>query len=422
MQVIDIRNTKAFPNTSYRYAGITNTGRAFILSRDPLGENPLHYYSSRKGSKEILLVASNIRDIKTYLDGEGLVFSFDRVRAVSNGQQVFIDNDNPTMATVIMDEVKLRVAGSVDVKTAAGIVFHGLKEEIRKRMETIEEGTVGLLLSGGLDSGSIGYFLSQASYGKKVVAFTLKVNENDSDVQKSRWLAEKFGFELIEVKVQEQEGKITVSNSKEELATGMEKEDIVKDVLRTCAHALKDNVFCAISMHLIAMAIQKARISTVFCGEGPNEMINDYGIIPERFGYGSTDPADQMFRWALTFGIRQGDIRLGRGGLGKHAILRMHKIFAQQGLRLESPYFNQEIAKTMIRIPHGEFEYEGVKPVLVREMLREPELEEWIKNASKEKFQDGSGISRIFSTYSQKRLNELLDEVYPLRHHTAQED
>ena len=68
-------------------------------------------------------------------------------------------------------------------------------------------------------------------------------------------------------------------------------------------------------MYLIGKAVKNVGVRTVFCGEGPNEMINDYGFIPQNEGYPDMEVNNTYFRQALTFGLKESDKQLGRGGL-----------------------------------------------------------------------------------------------------------
>ena len=124
--------------------------------------------------------------------------------------------------------------------------------------------------------------------------------------------------------------------------------------------------------------------------------------------------SDPFFREALTFGLKKGDKQLGRGGLPKHALARMGKIFAHHGLRLEAPYFNREIARVMTRVPHVT-SYDTIKQHLVGAMFQGEGLEKFINGTSKEKFQDGSGLSRLLRGYDQQRLLDMFESIYGIQ-------
>lgn len=167
-------------------------------------------------------------------------------------------------------------------------------------------------------------------------------------------------------------------------------------------------------MYLIGQAIAAEGVKVVFCGEGPNEMINDYGYNPRDSGYVTGDKGDINFREALTFGLKKSDRQLGRGGLPKHALARMGKMFAHYGLRLEAPYFNRDLARVMTRVPHLT-SYDTIKQHLVGAMFEGEGLDYFITGTSKEKFQDGSGVSRLFRGYDQHKLIELFEGLYGIK-------
>jgi len=431
--VTDIRREDVFPNLDYRFSNLEETEEGVVLERDYLGENPLHYYSDIRTRE--LIVANNIKDIKDYLEAQQRTFTWERVRAVSNNTKTTIDDVAFISASPNEEErdqtlqeydpdwfTNKGTKYFADIGNAGRTTRKFLQKSLEARLSTVADAEIGLLLSGGLDSMSVGYLLSQS--GRKVIAFTLKVDEEDLDVVKSREIAKRFNIDLAEVKIgQDANGLfITVQryNPTRELryeraiAQGINLDDAVLDSLRISGNPKKDNVFCAVAMYLIGQAIAEEGIKTVFCGEGPNEMINDYGYNPSESGYSAEDKGDVHFREALTFGLKKTDRQLGRGGLPKHAIARMGKIFAHHRLRLEAPYFNRDVARVMTRVPHST-SYDTIKQHLIGAMFEGEGLDVFIQGTSKEKFQDGSGVSRLFRDYNQKRLIDMFEGIYGIQ-------
>ncbi len=431
--VTDIRREDVFPTLNYRFSNLQETREGVVLERDYFGENPLHYYSDIRAGE--LIVANNIKDIKDYLEGQQRTFTWERVRAVSNNTRTTIDDAAFISASPQEEErdqtlqeynpdwfTREGTGYYADLGNSGRITRYFLQRSLEARLATVADAEVGLLLSGGLDSMSIGYLLVQA--GRKFTAFTLKVDENDLDIVKSREIAKRFKVDLAEVKIgQDADGlSITVQKysptrelqSERTIAQGINLDDAVLDALRISGNPKKDNVFCAVAMYLIGQAISTEGINIVFCGEGPNEMINDYGFNPRVSGYGTEDKGNVQFREALTFGLKKTDRQLGRGGLPKHAIARMGKIFAHYGLRLEAPYFNREVARVMTRLPHST-SHDSIKQHLVGAMFEGEGLDHFIQGTSKEKFQDGSGISRLFRDYDQKRLIQMFEGIYGIQ-------
>ncbi|MBI2548585.1 asparagine synthase [Candidatus Woesearchaeota archaeon] len=437
-RVIDIRQKGIFPSVGYRFSTMKETRNNVVLERDFLGENPLHYYIDINAGE--LIVGHNIADLKDYLEKKERVFSWEWVRAVSNNTRVTVNNATFASASPLDEERGPTLekydpptlsSDSIDYRNIADVgkkVRRLLDRSVAERMATIDDTHIGLLLSGGLDSMSIGYVLSQVreqerdqTRQKRIIAYTLKVDDDNPDVVRSRELAKRFYLDLTEVKVSEDETGITITleryNPEREqqytkrIAEGIVLENVVRESLKVSGNPKKDNMFCAVAMSLIGRAIQAEGITTVFCGEGPNEMINDYGLNPRDSGYGTEDKGDVHFREALTFGVKKLDRELGRGGLAKHATARMGKMFAQYGIRLESPYFTREIARVMTRIPHIT-SYDTIKQHLVHAMFVGEDLDGFIEGTTKEKFQDGSGITRLLQNYDQQRLVDMFAEIY----------
>ena len=430
IKIEDMRNTKAFPDTSYRFSRLLQNSKQTILERDYLGENPLHYYLDVKTRE--LIVANNICDIKKTVESHKNNFVYERVRAVSNNTRAtFSQNSGSEFETIspkeeeilpILQQDQLSVVGinCKDLATTGRQLRLLLQKSVEQRLSTIPDEKIGLLLSGGLDSMSVGYILSRIP-GRNFMAFTLKVDENESDIVRSRQIAKDFGLELAEVKLSKNGCKIRISMQKysprrklideQEINSNLSMENIVFQTLLVSGNPKQDNAFCAIAMNLIGEAIQSEGIKTVFCGEGPNEMINDYGFDPVKFGYGTSDKGNILFRQALTFGFKKEDRQNGRGGLSKHALFRMGKIFADYDIRLESPYFDRSIANIMTRIPHigG---YGQIKQLIMQNVFVGEALEKFIQGVAKEKFQDGSGVSKLFKDYTQQRLLEIFKDIY----------
>ena len=426
MTLIDLTNKEVFPNTDYRFSRIRKTEDALILERDFIGENPMHYYLDSK--EQEVIVANSIKDIKTYLEENGKPFLWEHVRAVSNNKRAVINSQAFYTATPeileLMTPLQNMSSPNIDFSDMDEIgnyLRRNLDTSIEERIKTIPDEKVGILLSGGLDSITTGYFLTQ--HKNNIQAFTLKVNEDDPDILKSRVVASQLGIPLTEVRVLRKDNTISLDvqaydssrNLPKEYSLGIFSIDgIVKDTLSLAENPKKDNVFCSIAMYLIGKAVKNVGVRTVFCGEGPNEMINDYGFIPQNEGYPDMEVNNTYFRQALTFGLKESDKQLGRGGLAKHALSRMGKIFANYGIRLESPYFNAEIANTLTRVPYSSKDYSTIKPRIAKAILGEEgkKILGSLAGISKEKFQDGSGLSRLFSAYNQEKLVNLFSEEY----------
>ena len=416
-KVTDLRRIDAFSNLSYRFARVLEDGERVILERDFLGENPLHWYVC--GREEELIVASNICDIKEDLEQKGRTFSWERVRAVSNNKRVEFDNEAFNKASPYERELgptlqEIPLDTSLDYSDFSQVgkrVRKLLDKSVQERLATIEDQRIGLLLSGGLDSMSVGYLLSLEN--REVTAFTLKVSDQDKDVVKSREIVKRCGIDLVEVGV-DRVGDHVDLYLRDKYVESIPLEQIINESLRISGNPKKDNLFCAVAMYLVGRAVRSEAIKTVFCGEGPNEYVNDYGYNPLKLGYGTSDKGNIRFREALTFGEKEGDLQLGRGGLPKHATARMWKIFGSYGIRLEAPYFNREIAKIMTHIPHIP-DYKDIKQNLMMHVLQGGGLDDLIAGTSKEKFQDGSGISRILESYTQSELVDRFEKIYGIR-------
>ncbi|HIH66470.1 MAG TPA: hypothetical protein HA282_04640, partial [Nanoarchaeota archaeon] len=163
---IDLRRGDVFPGLAYRFSSLRETDSGVELERDFLGENPLHYYMDTK--KVELIIASNIQDIKIYLEKHQRGFSWERVRAVSGNTKVTIDDQafasaspkEEEMGPTLQDYELRESFDCTDLRKAGRRIRELLQESIETRLQSIPDQRIGLLLSGGLDSMSVGYLLS----------------------------------------------------------------------------------------------------------------------------------------------------------------------------------------------------------------------------------------------------------------------
>ncbi len=423
--ITDIRDQESFPNLDYRYSTLEKSGNTVRMSRDFIGENPLHYYIDKK--RKELIAANSISAIKNHLEDNGGKFDWNLMGTVPNNRTVSVDtktleiSEKESVPTIREYEPPEQIDYS-NLELVGRKIRALLDDSIAKRLSSIKDQNIGLILSGGLDSMSVGYLLSKK--GRNVTAFTMLVNEDEADIVQSRKLAQKFGIGLVEVKAVESEGKISILTRKydksrkpiyeKEISSGISPDDAVREAIAICTNSHIDNVLCSVSMHLIANAVKSENIKTVFCGEGPNEMINDYGFDPSKYGFSSPDKSNVRFREILTFGGGKFSKQLGGGGLGNYAVSRMSKVFAHHGIRLESPYFDRDIARIMTRVPHLT-SYDTIKQHLVQNMFSEDGLDDFIMGTSKMMFQDGSGVRRLFTGLDSATTTKILNDLYGIR-------
>jgi asparagine synthetase B (glutamine-hydrolysing) len=420
--VRDIRNTRAFPDLSYRFATLEETDEEVRLSRDFLGENPLHYtIDAVKGE---LIVASNICDVKEYLEANGRELDWEIVRAVPNNQSATIDDRAFTSASPVIRELGPTLQqrdpplDCSDLAAAGRCVRKLLDDSLDTRLATVEDSRIGIILSGGLDSVSVGALLAKK---RKVTAFTLKVREDESDIVKSRELTRHFGIDLTEVKITPSGTSVDIAlerydasrnlSCEKQVARSIPLDEALRESLRISANPMRGNILCAVAMFLIGRAIASEGIETVFCGEGPNEMFNDYGILPGGGRSSDSEPGDVAFREKLTFGGENLSPQFGRAGLSNHAVSRMSKIFAHYGIRLESPYFHEDIARIVTRIPHLT-SHDTIKQHFMAAMFAGEGLDEFIRGTVKKKFQDGAGITPLFGGFSKREIAAMFRELY----------
>ena len=327
IKVTDLTNQEAFPNTKYRFSKVTlENDDAVVLERDFIGENPLHYYLDPKLQE--VIVASSIREINGYLKSKGSKFLWEHVRAVSNNKKVTITSNtfytaNPSIIELgpTLQEMPEPTVDVSNIPAAGGYIKNLFVQSIKDRLQTINDTTVGLLLSGGLDSITTGFYLTKNLNGKKLRAFTLKVNEDEADISKSREVAKQLEIPLTEVKIGRDGDSISIDVQVYDSSRSLEKEyhlsdENINEIVELIHELLeKDGVFISESHYLMSL-IEALQYDTIY-----HEHLSYFSLKPwikliESYGF-EIISVERLL-------IHGGSIRLihGRKKLGKNTHLK----------------------------------------------------------------------------------------------------
>jgi asparagine synthetase B (glutamine-hydrolysing) len=405
-----------------------------FLCRDWVGEVPLHYYLTDSS----LIAANRISDIQNYL---GADFSYEFVRVVPQSHVLIIDAaeqyefDRKIRKTWNVRERALYYDFSHDdvgewledsdaiLEDAINAIRSGLERSVQRRLSTasLDNQRPAILLSGGIDSLSVAYFLSQCE--PRTVAYTLSIGKGGSDVERARLVAEHFGLEFRIVR--------------------LEPDNVIGqyfDAVRESELYHLANVYCAVGMVTLANTLREHGISTAFCGEGVNEALGDYhdwvvkdprtgsNVVLQRVDHERMSTRNGRLRYIWGREHKEGRFNLQLGsGLAKHGIGRMVKPMLSAGINLECPYLDRNVMRYLVSIPKKRLDGIGGKPGLMCKVFQK-EIEsgaipkEFITESEKIRLQDSSdlgerGISPILiaAGFDQKKTIMIFNSLFGAR-------
>lgn len=367
-----------------------------FVARDWIGETPLHLLATSHG----MIVSNSLGPLRGAAGDE---YDYRYVRAFPQSQ--FLELDLSAASTECFAET-MRVSGDAlfydfaadclqrdpfNLDSADGVarVRSALLASVRARAEDAPEGSVALLLSGGLDSLSVGLALKRCQI--PFSAYTLSVGDGGDDPHMAQQFAKYLGVEVELVRVDDSE--IVKS---------------ARQMVSVCDTYHLFNYYCCVGMDLLGRRLALDGMTTVFCGEGVNEALGDY------HDWVVTSPTDGqqvtlqsvnvdrmsqvreriLYVWGHARDRGRYNRQLGTG-LAKHASSRMYKPMSHHGLRLESPYLERSVMAPLVSIPPEELHRIGGKPGVFQALFGEDARksgipEDLIANSKKVRLQDAS--------------------------------
>jgi asparagine synthase (glutamine-hydrolysing) len=312
------------------------TGRTY-LARDPLGVKPL-YWSRRDGR---LHIASEIK---------ALVPVGAPITAVSPGHHGW--------GTDLVPHVDLRELGAdqtpiEDPDEAAKLVREAVLDSIRVRVDT--DLTVGVILSGGLDSSLV--LLNVHEIHPDCVAFTIGAPGSE-DITYARLLTRQLGVphEVIELRPQE----IGLAQIREAIRIGELSEygDIINAV---------------VSVPLFRR-VREAGVKVVLTGDGSDELFGGYRM------YREVDA--QHTRQLFLHKIRN---------LGRTELQRVDRASMGNGVEARVPFLDPSVVELAMRLPVELKVRDGQEKWILRHAFADM-LPEYIRTRPKNPMSHSSGL------------------------------
>jgi asparagine synthetase B (glutamine-hydrolysing) len=413
-------------------AAYHDEGRGVVfLCRDWIGEVPLHYYLTDSS----VVVANCISDIQSYIGPEQ--YRYEYVRVVPQSYALIIDADEQyeydqrvrktwhVRERVLYYDFASDPAGSWEEDTNLTLrltcksIYSTLEQAVRQRLRSHpRQQSVAVLLSGGIDSLSVAYFLSRIE--PKAIAYTLAVGEGGHDVGRAEQIANHFGLKFRKIKV-----------SPKELV------DTYHEAVKACELYHIPNVYCAVGMLAIGKALREDGINVAFCGEGVNEALGDYHDwvvkdpstkqprVLQRVDHRQLSKTSGRMRYVWGRAHQEGRFNLQLGsGLAKHGVGRMIKPLMASGVDLECPYFDAFLMRLLVGIPHSRLAVVGGKPGLMAKVfeheIKSGEIpEDFILDSQKIRLQDASefgegGLTPVLlkEGFDQQKTSSIYNELF----------
>jgi asparagine synthase (glutamine-hydrolysing) len=313
------------------------------LARDPVGVKPL-YWSNRRRR---LLIASEVK---------ALVPAGSPVWEVPPGHHGWAES--PDAAPALEPYVDLLALGKgqppvEDADAAAKLLRRALEDSIRVRVDT--DLTVGVILSGGLDSSLV---LSHVlDLHPDCVALTIGTPGSD-DVRYARRLTRDLGVEheIIDVK-----------------PADIRLDDVREAIRMSELTEYGDIINAVVSVPLFAR-ISQLGIKVVLTGDGSDELFGGYSM------YDRIDPGTS--RRLFLHKIRN---------LHRTELQRVDRVSMGHGVEARVPYLDLSLVELAMRLPAGLKVRGGTKKWIMRQAFADM-LPEYILQRPKDPMSHASGL------------------------------
>ncbi len=347
---------------------VTN-GESIVVARDPIGKKPL-YFIRNNGT--------------TYFASEkkALWNGKDEPKRLNPGDILDI-----TKQGVSVEEgfhLQFPQIDIVDFREAVELYKDALITAVQKRLTGLNESTIGVIFSGGIDSVLIAKLLQRE--GKNIICYCTG-SDQSGDMIAARSVAKEMGLEL----------KTTIID--ETMV-----EDILPEVIRNVEESGLLQVEVAIPMYLAAKLAAEDNIRVMFTGQAADELFAGYpwyNDVLREFGYLRLH--ERLWE----------DLNY----LYTDTLEREDKLTMAHSIELRAPYLDRDVIQTAMRIS-PRLKLEGHEDRLRKRVHRQAAVElgvpSFLSFRAKDPAQSGSGIHGIIRNISTRAKqtveSQLVDE------------
>ena len=318
----------------------TTDGETLYLARDRFGEVPLYVarqkpfcFASEK--KALLAMGCNRKAIADIEPGHYAIVT------------------QASMQVVSYYDAPIRY-GRDTLGDAAENVYQLIGNGATER--TISDVPVCTLLSGGIDSAAVAYWLSKSI--PNLVAYTAVYNPKSADLRNARLTAQALGIELREVKVP------------------LPSPDDLSRVIACIEMDYKAQIEIGWPCIKLAEAMQSDGFKVTFSGEGSDELWASYG-----FAYHALKTQD----WHAY----RKDLFLSQA---RKNFVRCNKIFMSHSVECRLPFLNTGLVEYALSLPVNAVQDGKSRPKAVMQDAFGGRLPQPVIHRPKVAFQDGMGI------------------------------
>jgi len=318
----------------------TLDGETLYLARDRFGEGPLHIakqkpFSFASEKKALLAMGCNRKAIADIEPGHYAIVT-------SSSMQMVAYYDAP---------IRHRTA---TLGEAARNVYRLVGDGSTER--TISDVPVCTLLSGGVDSAAVAYWLKQSL--PNIVAYTAVYNPKSADLRNARITAQALGIELREVKIP------------------LPSPDDLSRVIACIEMDYKAQIEIGWPCIKLAEAMQRDGFKVTFSGEGSDELWASYG-----FAYHALKTQDwHAYRKGLFL------------SQARKNFVRCNKIFMAHSIECRLPFLNTGLVEYALSLPVGAVQDGKSRPKAVMQDAFSGRLPASVVHRPKVAFQDGLGL------------------------------
>lgn len=344
------------------YALAVTDGRSVVAARDPIGKKPLYY-----------------------IRNDGVVYFASEKKALWNGK------DNPARLNpgdlLYIDDSALQVhewfhlqlpqIDVVDFREAVELYKKVMVASVRKRLTGLQESTLGVIFSGGIDSVLIAQLLLRE--GRRIICYCTGT-EDSGDIIAARSAARDLGLQL----------KTTIIN-------GEMVEEILPEIIRNVEESGLLQVEVAIPMYMAARMASEDNIRVMYTGQAADELFAGYPWYNDVMrDHGYIRLHEKLWE-DLTY-------------LYTDTLEREDKLTMAHSIELRAPYLDKDVTQTAMRIS-PKLKIEGRSDNLRKRVHRQAAAEmgvpSYLAFRVKDPAQSGSGIHGIIESIAQRNIDRV---------------
>ncbi|MDH3973572.1 MAG: asparagine synthase-related protein [Deltaproteobacteria bacterium] len=232
---------KVMPLLDGMYALAVTDGERVVVTRDPVGKKPIYFIKN----SNIIYFASERKALWNGKEEPVRLMPGQVIEISELGAKVS-DGFNYTMPQIDI----------VDFKEAVDLYKTALINAVNKRLGGLNEGKLGVIFSGGVDSVLIANLLQRA--GKNIICYCTG-REDSGDIIAARKVAEELGLELKATIIDER----TVR-------------DIIPEIIRSVEESGLLQVEVAVPMYMAAKMAAEDGIRVMYTGQAADEIFAGY--------------------------------------------------------------------------------------------------------------------------------------------------